>query len=140
MIEEQLFSEYKEFMLANSTFKDILKIYPNTPQDLIKFPTIIMQEINNRDYMDGKSFDRSESVSTISYRVSLFTKPITLEGVKYQPKQVINELRGLTSKFFNNIGLNKDNDSPIDNIDVSISRQEMLFSGKIANWNNSLYF
>lgn len=140
MIEEQLFSEYKAFIKANSTFKDVIDIFPNTPQQLIKFPTIIMREINNRDYIEGKTFDRVESVSTISYRVSIYTKPITISNTKYQPKQVINELRGLTSKFFNNVGLNKDSDAPIDNIDLSISRQEMVFSGRIANWNNSLYF
>lgn len=140
MIEDELFKEYKAFMLANCNLLGDKSIFPNTPAQLIQFPTIIMREINNSDYMQGKSFDRTESVSTINYRVSIYTKPITKDGVKYQPKQVINELRALTSKFFNNVGLNKDSDSPVDNIDLSISRQEMLFSGKVASWNNSLYF
>ena len=140
MIEEQLFSEYKAYIKANSTFNDVIGIYPTTPEKIIEFPTIIMQEINNVDYMQGKTFDRLESVNTISYRVSIFTKPITIGNTKYQPKQVINELRGLTSKFFNNVGLNKDSDAPIDNISQGIARREMLFSGRIANWNNSLYF
>ena len=140
MIEEELFKEYKEFIKANSVFKDVVDIFPNTPQQIIKFPIIIMQETNNYDYMQGKSFDRTESVSTISYRVSIYTKPITIGEVKYQPKQVINELRSLTSSFFNNVGLNKDSDTPVDNISQDITRREMLFSGRIANWNNSLYF
>jgi hypothetical protein len=140
VIEEELFAEYKAFIKANSVFKDVVDIFPTTPQQTIKFPIIIMQEINNYDYMLGKSFDRTESVNTISYRVSIFTKPITIGSTKYQPKQVINELRGLTSKFFNNVGLNKDSDTPVDNISQDITRREMIFSGRIANWNNSLYF
>lgn len=140
MIEDELFKEYKEFILENSIFKDTLKVFPNTPKSLASFPTIIMRQINESDYIQGKSTDRLEYVSRINYRVSIYTKPTIVDGTKYQPKQIINELRKLTSDFFRNIGLDKDSDRPSDNIDLSISRQEMIFSGRLASWNNSLYF
>lgn len=140
MIEEELFKEYKEYMLTKSIFKDTLKIFPNTPNSLIEFPTIIIREINNSDYIEGKTTDRLEYVSRLNYRVSIYTKPTIVNGTKYQPKQIINELRKHTSDFFREIGFDKDNDRPVDNIDLSISRQEIVFSGRLASWNNSLYF
>ena len=140
MIEDELFKEYKEYMLERSIFKDTLNIFPNTPKSLANFPTIIMRQINESDYIQGKTTDRLEYVSRINYRVSIYAKPTIVDGTKYQPKQIINELRQLTSDFFRNIGLDKDSDRPVDNIDLSISRQELMFSGRLASWNNSLYF
>lgn len=138
MVEEELFKEYKEYMLAKSTFSSVMGIFPNTPESLIKFPTIIMKEINNTDYNRGNSLNRQEYVDEIFYRVSIYAKPVTLQGVKYQPKQVINELRALTRDFFRNVGLVRDMDRPTDNIDMSISRQEMTFSGHYRNWNSRI--
>lgn len=140
MIENDLFKEYKAYMLANSQYASKLKIYPTTPKDFATFPTIIMRQINESDYIQGKTTDRLENVSRINYRVSIYAKPTVIGETKYQPKQIIDELRALSSKFFNNIGLDKDSDRPVDNIDLSISRQEMIFSGRVASWNNSLYF
>lgn len=142
MIENELFKEYKAYILANSMFASKLQnsIFNATPKQLANFPTIIMRQMNESDYMQGKTTDRLEYVSRLNYRVSIYVKPIVLNGTKYQPRQVIDELRKLTSDFFRNVGLDKDNDRPVDNIDLEISRQEMLFSGRLASWNNSLYF
>lgn len=140
MIENDLFKEYKAYILAKSIFASKLNIFNATPQQIANFPTIIMRQSNENDYMQGKTTDRLEYVSRLNYRVSIYVKPIVLNGTKYQPRQIIDELRKLTSDFFRNIGLDKENDRPVDNIDLSISRQEMLFSGRLASWNNSLYF
>jgi len=140
MIEEDLFKEYKAYILANSMFASSLNIYNATPKDLASFPTIIMRQSNESDYIQGKTTDRLEYISRLNYRVSIYAKPTIISGTKYQPRQIINEIRKLTFNFFNNIGLDKENDRPVDNIDLSISRQEMMFSGRLASWNNSLYF
>ena len=140
MIENELFLEYKEFMLQNSTFKDTMLIVPHIPNTLAKFPTIIMSELNNSDNAVGKTTDRTESVSRLSYRVSAYVKPVTVNGVKYQENQVMDEIKELTYHFFNNIGFNRNSSRRTDNIDKSILRQEMIFTGRLASWNNSLYF
>jgi len=140
MIENDLFKEYKAYMLAKSIFASKLDIFNATPQQLAKFPTIIMRQMNDSDYIQGKTTDRLEYVSRLNYRVSIYAKPTIIEGTKYQSRQIIDELRKLTYNFFNNVGLDKDSDRPVDNIDLSISRQEMIFSGRLASWNNSLYF
>lgn len=141
MIETDLFLEYKEYMLNRSIFKDKLLIVPNAPKSMTKFPTIVMSEINNSDNSIGKTTDRTEYVSRLSYRVSAFVKPITIDGVKYQDRQVMDELKKLTYNFFNQIGFNRNSSRKTDNyLDLSVLRQEMIFTGTLASWNNSLYF
>ena len=140
MIENDLFKEYKAYMQAKSIFASKLNIFNATPNSLAEFPTIIMRQMNESDYIQGKTTDRLEYVSRLNYRVSIYAKPIVISNTKYQPRQIIDELRKLTSDFFRNMGLDKDSDRPVDNIDLSISRQEMIFSGRLASWNNSLYF
>lgn len=140
MIETELFLEYKEFMLRKSLFKDSMLIVPHTPQSLAKFPTIVMSEINNSDNPLGKTTDRIESVSKLSYRVSVYVKPVTVNGVKYQENQVMEDIKKLTYDFFNQCGFNRNSSRRTDNVDKSILRQEMIFTGNLASWNNSLFF
>ena len=152
MIETDLFLEYKDYMLANSKFKDELLIVPNAPKTLTRFPTIVMCELNNSDNARGKTTDRLESVSRLSYRVSVFVKPVTIEEtnivdeeevtikVKYQDRQIMDELKELTYNFFNQVGFNRNSSRKTDNyLDLSVLRQEMIFSGNLASWNNSLF-
>lgn len=141
MIETDLFLEYKEYMLNRSIFKDKLLIVPNAPESMTKFPTIVMSEINNSDNSIGKTTDRTEYVSRLSYRVSIFVKPVIIDGVKYQDRQVMDELKKLTYNFFNQAGFNRNSSRKTDNyLDLSVLRQEMIFTGTLASWNNSLYF
>lgn len=139
MIETDLFLEYKQYMLERTKFKDML-IVPMTPKSIAKFPTIVMAEINNSDNSIGKTTDRIENVSRLSYRVSVFVKPVTIDGVKYQELQIMDEIKELTYNFFNQIGFNRNSSRRTDNLDTSILRQEMIFTGNLASWNNSLYF
>lgn len=140
MIENDLFLEYKEYMLSKSKFSDTLLIVPHIPNSLAKFPTIIMREINNSDNMVGKTTNRMESVSKLSYRVSIYVKPVTIDGTKYQENQIMDEMKELTYDFFNQIGFDRNSSRRTDNIDKSILRQEMIFTGNLASWNNSLFF
>ena len=152
MIETDLFLEYKNYILSKTKFQDIV-IVPNAPKSLSKFPTIVMYELNNSDNALGKTTDRLESVSRISYRVSIFVKPVIIkstitnngvqetQSVKYQERQVMDELKELTYDFFNQCGFNRSSSRKVDNhLDLSITRQEMIFTGNLASWNNSLYF
>lgn len=140
MIENELFLEYKQYMLEKSKFSETMLIVPHIPKTVAKFPTIVMSEINNSDNEVGKTTDRTESVSRLSYRVSAYVKPVTIEGVKYQENQIMDEIKELTYNFFNKIGFNRNSSRRTDNIDKSILRQEMIFTGRLASWNNSLYF
>lgn len=139
-LDDKLFSEYKNYMLERSFFKDVLKIYPNTPDAEVQFPTIIMRELNNSDYSRGKTTDRTEYVDSLTYRVSVYIKPIIIGQTKYTSKEIMNEIKKLTHNFFRNTGFERTSDRRVDNIDISVLRREMTFTAKVASWNNSLYF
>ena len=78
-IETDLLREYKEFMLSKTKFADIIRILPSTPQSFSISPTIVFSEVNNVDYIMGKSLDRVETVDNLSYQIDIYTKDIKLD-------------------------------------------------------------
>lgn len=134
-IETKLLKEYKEFMNTNSTFKDLLKILPSTPQSFSVYPTIVFSEVGNSDYILGKSLDRLETVDNLTYQVDIYTKDIKLNNNTYAARTVINELKDLTFKFFNDICFIRENATRGEYIDVTVSRYTIVATGKLNNWN-----
>ena len=142
-IETQLLREYKDFIYAKSIFSSEVKILPSTPQSFSVYPTIIFSEVNNVDYTLGKTLERSETVDNLSYQVDIYTKDIkierTIEGQKvvdtYAARTVVNELKDLTFKFFNNAGFERINALRGEYIDVTVQRYTMLFNAKLNSWN-----
>ena len=134
-IETQLLREYKDYMIEHTTFKDLVKILPSTPQSFSIFPTIVFSEVNNVDNIFGKTLDRIETVDNLSYQVDIYTKDIIIENTTYSARTVINELKDLTFKFFNDIGFIRINALRGEYIDVTVQRYTALFNGKLNNWN-----
>ena len=143
-IETELLREYKEFMFEHSRFLNNDKsILPSTPQSFSIYPTIVFSEVNNIDAILGKSLDRMETVDNLIYQVDIYTKDITItetvDGVttkkKIAARTVINELKDLTFKFFNDIGFIRENATRSEYIDVTVSRYTIVESGKVNNWN-----
>lgn len=137
-IETQLLREYKEFIANNSIFGDKVKILPSTPQSFSVFPTIVFSETSNVDFLLGKSLDRTETVDNLLYQVDIYTKDIKKDGKTYAGRTVINELKDLTFKFFNDIGFIRENATRGEYIDVTVSRYTIVASGKINNWNGKI--
>ena len=137
-LETQLLKEFKEFMATKSTFSDILKILPNTPQSFVKFPTIIFRERNNSDYSRGKSLNYVEYIDNLIYQVDIYTKDIIVDNKKYVARDVIIELKNLVSEFFRNIGFERNNSLKNDYIDKTIYRQTMTFTGQMNSWNKKI--
>lgn len=134
-IETQLLREYKEFIADNSIFGDKTKILPSTPQSFSVYPTIVFSETSNIDNIMGKTLDRTETVDNLLYQVDIYTKDIKKDSKTYAGRTVINELKDLTFKFFNDIGFIRENATRGEYIDVTVYRYTMVFSGKINNWN-----
>lgn len=142
-IESEIVKEYKQYMISNSIFGTILDekktILPDTPQSFSKFPTIIIKEANNIMFSRGKTIDRTEYIDEVTYQVDIYTKDVTVktddETKTYSARTVINELKDLTFKFFNQIGFNRINATRGEYIDVNVNRYIMIFDGKINNWN-----
>lgn len=138
-IETELLREYKEFMFEHSRFlNNDRSILPSTPQSFSVFPTIVFSETSNVDYLLGKSTDRTETVDNLLYQVDIYTKDIKKDGKTYAGRTVINELKNLTFKFFNDIGFIRENATRGEYIDATVSRYIIVESGKINNWNGKI--
>ena len=145
-IESEIVKEYKEYMIDNSIFGTILEekktILPDTPQSFSKFPTIIIKEVNNTIFSRGKTTDRTEYIDNVVYQVDIYTKDVTIEVDNtfktYSARTVINELKDLTFKFFNQIGFNRINATRGEYIDINVNRYIMVFDAKINNWNTKI--
>ena len=137
-IETQLLREYKEYVVNHTRFNELVKILPSTPQSFSVFPTIVFSEVNNVDYTLGKTLDRTESVDNLSYQVDIYTKDIKIEDKTYSARTVINELKDITFKFFNEIGFLRINALRGEYIDVTVQRYTILFNGKLNNWNKKI--
>lgn len=134
-IETQLLREYKEFIANNSIFSDKVKILPSTPQSFSIYPTIVFSETSNTDNLMGKTLDRIETVDNLLYQVDIYTKDVKINNQTYAGRTVINELKDLTFKFFNDIGFIRENATRGEYIDVTVYRYTMVFSGRLNNWN-----
>lgn len=142
-IESEIVREYKQYMISNSIFGTILNdkktILPDTPQSFSKFPTIVIKETNNSMYGMGKTLDRTEYVDNILYQVDIYTKDVTMkvdgELKTFAARTVINELKDLTFKFFNQIGFNRITATRGEYIDINVNRYISVFEARLNNWN-----
>ena len=142
-IESEIVKEYKEYMINNSIFGEILEenktILPDTPQSFSKFPTIVIKEANNTNFFRGKTLDRTEYVDNLLYQVDIYTKDVKIkindEIKTYAARMVINELKDLTFRFFNQIGFNRVTATRGEYVDINVNRYISVFEGRLNNWN-----
>lgn len=137
-IEESLLKLYFNFIKENSIFSNKVLIVPKTPQSFSMFPTIVIKENNNIDYIGGKTLNREENINQLTYIVEIYTKDMVFEGKKYSSKEVQKELKLLTYKFFNNIGFRRTSSAIGEYLDVTVDRNVNIFEGKINDWNGQL--
>lgn len=134
-LENAILKSYYDYMKEKSFFGENLLIVPKTPMSFSSFPTIILKETNNRDYLLGKSLNRQESVAQVTYTVEIYTKDLTYKNNKYVSQYIMNELKQLTYKFFNNIGFIRTSSARGEFMDITVDRNISIFESKINNWN-----
>lgn len=135
-MEQDITKAYYKFIKEKSKFKDVLKVFPDTPQSFYDFPTIVLYEMSNSDNTRLMTTNRIEYGDDVTYKVDIYTKNITLDGKEYVAKEVINELKELTSIFFRNLGFRRNSSTRGEYIDLSIKRHVMIFSAGVQSWNN----
>jgi hypothetical protein len=140
-IETELFLTYKEYMLKNSKYLATLNsncIYSKSPKSLTVFPTIVMKEYSNIDSSQYKSTDRQEFVNNLSYRIEIYTKDMIVGDEKVASKAIMNELKYLTFKFFNEVGCERTLCEPAEYLDVTVDRLIIIEKCMINSWNKQL--
>lgn len=138
IIESELILDFNNFIKANSVFKDVLLVLPDTPQSFSTFPTIIIRETNNYDNSNLLTTEYSEFGDNITYQVDIYTKDVRIGNTKYNSKIVINELRDLIHRFFRNNGFERTEDTNGEYIEIEVKRRTLLFSATVKSWNKSI--
>ena len=137
-LENRLIKKYNDYMLEKSIFRDTLKILPSTPQSFATFPTVIIGEISNIQNVNTTSTNRYEYCEDLGYRVTIYTKNITIGNKKYQARNVRKELQLLTFNFFMEYGFIRANGSKGEYPDMEIDRYDMVFRTTRNNWNGKI--
>lgn len=138
IIETDLLKEYKEYMSEKSTFANVLKIVPTTPQNFTVFPVIIFRERNNTSVVSATSLNRMEYADELFYQVDIYSKDVIIDKKKYPARDVITELRVLTADFFRQVGFTRTGDTPNDTLSTEVKRRTMTFEAQLASWNKYL--
>lgn len=137
-IENELIKLYYNFIKTRSIYGDIFRLFPDTPQSFLDFPTIVFKESNSSDYILGKTLNRQEYMDRLTYIVEIYSKDIVVNNQKKLSIEVIKELKNLTHEFFNQIGFRRISSSKGEYLDLSIDRHICIFDGKINNWNGKI--
>lgn len=141
-IETQIVKDYKEFIINNSIFGELLEnnksILPSSPQSFSKFPTIVIKEANNTSNINATTLDRIEFANNLLYQVDIYAKDVKIGNTKYSARTVMNELKQLTFEFFRKLGFNRETGTRREMLDVSIQGYIAVFSGRINSWNMKL--
>ena len=136
IIEDEIILEYKTFMRENSMFGEMFNVFPTTPKNEPKFPCAVLKDISDTNY--NVTLNKIEYIDTISFQLDLYSKDIIMENKKYPARQVINELRELTYKFFLKAGFNRDRDTRGETRSVELLRRTMIYSANISSWNKNI--
>lgn len=126
MYYDNIFNEYKQFILDNSKYAPrVVKIATQTST---YFPIITCMLMDNPD--DAITQKRIYTSSNYYFTIEIYAKE--KNGVASQV--IIDELKALTIEFFSNkLGMRKTLDQPKPNIDTSIFRQVLNYQCNIDN-------
>lgn len=86
-IEKDIVNLFASFLKERSIFKDVMVITKKAPLNFVQFPTIVIKETNNSDFIRGMSVNLTEAVARLTYQVDIYTKDIVLE-VKEETEMV----------------------------------------------------
>lgn len=136
--ETRIIKEFSNYIKEKSIFGDTIKVYPETPQSIVEFPTIIIKELYNNQNVNSTSTTYYETADNLTYQVDMYTKTITVGNKKYQARNVISELKLLTFDFFMKSGFIRANGTRGEYPDNSIIRYVCLFSATKNNWNGKI--
>ena len=135
-IENYLYLELKNYLATNSKFKP--EVYSKSPKNLAKFPTVIFKETGNTDDIQYRSLNRREIVARITDTIEIYTKDMTIGGVRYASKTVLSELKYLIFDFFEMVGATRISADYAEYYDRQIDRYIIVERYLQNNWNKMI--
>lgn len=135
-IENQIYKEYKEYMTSKVDYD--IKILPKTPKELAVFPTILIKESSNSDYMQSKTLNNLEYADHVMYTIDIYTKDIVINNKKVASRQIQQELKQLSFEFFRQCGFERLSCTPTEYLDITVDRLIIVEEAIVNNWNKKL--
>jgi len=88
-IENVLFD--KLVNILETEFSDLVdNIYSETPNDIVSFPLVVIQEVSNLNYVSGQVDKEYENYATIAYDVNIYSNKI--DGAKLECKKILKKV------------------------------------------------
>ena len=130
-IYNDIFQYAKEYITTNSTYDPyVLKA---TPEMSKVFPLVIITQMN--DYLKDETLKKTEKQNMLSYKIEIFARDTSVNR-----QTIIEELVSLVNDVFeNDIGFRRTQAMPIPNIDLSVDRFEMEYSGVFDEKTNKIF-
>ena len=133
---DDLFKDYYEYIKSHVDYQ--LNIEKKSPPEMVKFPTIILKEVNNTNVNAGTSTNRQEVVDLLTYQVDIYTKDLITNNGQIPSYEVQKQLNNLTYNFFFNRGFERTNADNWENMNIKYDRTTLLFQGRLQSWNKRI--
>ena len=120
-IYEQVFQTAKEYISAQSNYSPL--ITKRIPEQSGRFPVITIVQILDRLY--DETLKKTEQKVVLSFEVNVFAQ----DTEEKNALEIIDELKDLVDEVFNEqLGMTREKDEPMDNLDRYVRRQYMRYS------------
>lgn len=130
-IYDDIFQYAKEYIVEHSQYNPyVLKA---TPEESKVFPLVIITQEN--DYLIDETLERTEKQNELRYQIEIFARDSSVNR-----QVIIEELTTLVNEVFENqIGFKRISNMPLPNIDLSVDRQELEYTGVFDELRNKIF-
>jgi hypothetical protein len=131
-IYEGIFQALKSHIIENSNYSP--KVFKSTPESSKVFPVIVMEQIQDNLY--DEDLDKQCQRNAVAFELNIFAKD---NGTTHR-QDIIRELEKLVDEVMNDqFGLTRSTNQTVPNIDDSIYRQYMIYTGVYDTELNKIY-
>lgn len=133
---DELFNDYYNYMKEHSKYN--LNIEKKSPPNIVKFPTIVLKEVQNVNAIGGTSTNRQELVDLLTFQADIYTKDLIDENGEHPSLEVQKELKLLTFNFFFHRRFDRTSSDNWENNNIVYDRLTLLFQGRLQSWNKQI--
>jgi len=135
-IENYMYANLRNYLIEHSKFSP--NVYPKPPKQLVKFPTVLFRETDNNDDVRYRTLNRVQQAYQITNTIEIYTQDMTINGVRYASKTIMNELKYLVFDFFEYYGATRLSCTPAEYSDYQVDRLVIGERYIQNNWNRGI--
>lgn len=120
-IYNQVFTTAKEYILAQSQYTPL--VTKRIPEQSGHFPVVTIVQI--RDRLHDETLKKTEQKVVLAFEINVFAQ----DTEEKNGLEIIDELKELVDEVFSDqLGMTRETDEPMDNLDRYVRRQYMRYS------------